>query len=42
MIGCGHMANGPGDVGKVLDFAPLDKVTRENVDEYEKNWDAWS
>ena len=30
------------DPQKVLDFAPLDKVTRENVDEYEKNWDLWS
>lgn len=27
---------------KTVDFAPLDKVTKENVDEYEKNWDRWS
>ncbi len=27
---------------KTIDFAPLDRVTRENVDEYEKNWDIWS
>jgi ribose transport system substrate-binding protein len=25
-----------------IDFAPLDRVTRENVDEYEKNWEKWS
>ncbi|RPI86962.1 MAG: sugar ABC transporter substrate-binding protein [Planctomycetaceae bacterium] len=25
-----------------IEFAPLDPVTRENVDEYEKNWEKWS
>lgn len=27
---------------KPVDFAPLDRVTKENVDEYEKNWEKWS
>ncbi|MSR58388.1 MAG: sugar ABC transporter substrate-binding protein [Planctomycetaceae bacterium] len=27
---------------KTVDFAPLDRVTKENVDEYAKNWDKWS
>ena len=27
---------------KLIDFAPLDRVTKDNVDEYEKNWENWS
>jgi ribose transport system substrate-binding protein len=27
---------------KPIDFAPLDRVTKENVDEYAKNWEKWS
>jgi ribose transport system substrate-binding protein len=27
---------------KKIDFAPLDRVTKDNVDEYEKNWEKWS
>jgi ribose transport system substrate-binding protein len=27
---------------KTIDFAPLDKVTKENVEEYAKNWDKWN
>jgi ribose transport system substrate-binding protein len=27
---------------KLVDFAPLDVVTKENVDDYEKNWAKWS
>ena len=27
---------------KKIDFAALDKVTKENVDEYAKNWAKWS
>jgi len=30
------------DPAKVVDFAPLDTVTKDNVDEYEKNWAKWS
>jgi ribose transport system substrate-binding protein len=30
------------DPKNVVDFAPLDRVTKENVDEYEKNWEKWS
>ncbi len=30
------------DPAKEIDFAPLDPVTKENVDEYEKNWEKWS
>lgn len=30
------------DPAITIDFAPLDKVTRENVDEYAKNWEKWS
>jgi ribose transport system substrate-binding protein len=30
------------DPVKKIDFAPLDKVTKENVDEYAKNWEKWS
>ena len=30
------------DPEKEIDFAPLDPVTRDNVDEYEKNWEKWS
>jgi ribose transport system substrate-binding protein len=30
------------DPAVLVDFAPLDKVTKENVDEYEKNWERWS
>jgi len=30
------------DPAKLVDFAPLDKVTKENVEEYEKNWAKWS
>lgn len=30
------------DPEKTIDFAPLDKVTKENVDEYAKNWEKWS
>lgn len=30
------------DPEKTIDFAPLDRVTKENVDEYEKNWEKWS
>ncbi len=30
------------DPEKEIDFAPLDPVTKENVDEYEKNWEKWS
>jgi ribose transport system substrate-binding protein len=27
---------------KEIDFAPLDRVTKENVNEYAKNWEKWS
>lgn len=27
---------------KEIDLAPLTRVTKENVDEYEKNWELWS
>jgi ribose transport system substrate-binding protein len=27
---------------KEVDFAPLDRVTKENVDEYAQNWEKWS
>jgi ribose transport system substrate-binding protein len=27
---------------KTIDFAPLDKVTKDNVDEYAKNWEKWN
>jgi ribose transport system substrate-binding protein len=30
------------DPAKKVDFAPLDRVTKDNVDEYEKNWEKWS
>jgi len=30
------------DPEKVVEFAPLDTVTKDNVDEYEKNWEKWS
>jgi ribose transport system substrate-binding protein len=30
------------DPEKTIDFAPLDKVTKENVEEYAKNWEKWS
>jgi ribose transport system substrate-binding protein len=30
------------DPDKPVDFAPLDRVTRDNVDEYAKNWEKWS
>ncbi|HTI49863.1 MAG TPA: substrate-binding domain-containing protein, partial [Planctomycetaceae bacterium] len=30
------------DPEKPVDFAPLDRVTRDNVDEYAKNWEKWS
>jgi ribose transport system substrate-binding protein len=30
------------DPEKKIDFAPLDRVTKDNVDEYEKNWEMWS
>jgi ribose transport system substrate-binding protein len=30
------------DPEKKIEFAPLDRVTKENVDEYEKNWEKWS
>lgn len=30
------------DPDVVIDFAPLDRVTKENVEEYKKNWDLWS
>ncbi len=30
------------DPEKTIDFAPLDRVTKDNVDEYEKNWAKWS
>lgn len=30
------------DPEKSIDFAPLDRVTKDNVDEYEKNWEKWS
>jgi len=30
------------DPEKPIDFAPLDRVTKDNVDEYEKNWETWS
>jgi ribose transport system substrate-binding protein len=30
------------DPEKPIDFAPLDRVTKDNVDEYEKNWEKWS
>lgn len=30
------------DPAKAIDFAPLDRVTKDNVDEYEKNWEKWS
>jgi len=30
------------DPEKLIDFAPLDRVTKDNVDEYEKNWEKWS
>jgi ribose transport system substrate-binding protein len=34
-----HREKGP---DKEIDFAPLDRVTRENVDEYATNWEKWS
>lgn len=27
---------------KEIDFAPLDRVNKDNVDEYAKNWEKWS
>jgi ribose transport system substrate-binding protein len=30
------------DPGQTIEFAPLDIVTRENVDEYARNWAKWS
>ena len=30
------------DPAKEVDFAPLDKVTKDNVDEYAENWKKWS
>jgi ribose transport system substrate-binding protein len=30
------------DPEKEIDFAPLDPVTKDNVDEYEKNWEKWA
>jgi len=30
------------DPENLIDFAPLDRVTKDNVDEYEKNWAKWS
>ncbi len=30
------------DPEKEIDFSPLDPVTKENVDEYEKNWEKWA
>jgi ribose transport system substrate-binding protein len=27
---------------KEVDFAPLDRVTKENVEEYARNWEKWS
>jgi ribose transport system substrate-binding protein len=30
------------DPEQLIDFAPLDRVTKDNVDEYEKNWEQWS
>lgn len=27
---------------KIVDYAPLDLVTKKNVDEYARNWDDWS
>lgn len=30
------------DPERPIDFAPLDRVTKDNVDEYEKNWEKWS
>lgn len=30
------------DPAKAVDFAPLDRVTKENVDAYAKNWETWS
>jgi ribose transport system substrate-binding protein len=27
---------------QTVEFAPLDRVTKDNVDEYEKNWEKWS
>ncbi|MHB1034863.1 MAG: substrate-binding domain-containing protein [Pirellulales bacterium] len=30
------------DPKQTIAFAPLDRVTKDNVDAYEKNWDKWS
>ena len=30
------------DPANKIDFAPLDRVTKENVEEYAKNWELWS
>lgn len=30
------------DPAKPIDFAPLDRVTKANVEEYAKNWEKWS
>jgi hypothetical protein len=30
------------DPERTVEFAPLDTVTKDNVDEYEKNWEKWS
>lgn len=30
------------DPATIVEFAPLDKVTKENVEEYAKNWENWS
>ena len=29
------------DPATLVEFAPLDLVTKDNVDEYAKNWDKW-
>ena len=30
------------DPANLIEFAPLDRVTKENVDDYAKNWEQWS
>lgn len=37
-----NKVHGSKDPEKEVDFAPLDRVTKENVDEYAKNWEKWS
>lgn len=37
-----NKVRGGKDPEKATDFAPLDRVTRDNVDEYAKNWEKWS